>query len=146
MKFFTSLFFLALTTASFANVTFLRDSRPADGDKAVLTIKNAESRGEAEVLLTSTFNRMRNAQASTKVIVDERSMDCKFLSSKNKLQKVVCSDDRRPADGALIVITVKRNSYGTYDVSQSKTIVSRMTAQETTTVTKLTHNLKLVKF
>lgn len=135
---FSILFVSALLSAqSFATVIYSRDARPVDGDLKELKITNENSRHSAKVTLRTAFvSRMGGSYSDTTEVIG-MGMDCKAIAKGG----IICTDDRRPVDGPLTVVTVKSTRIG-YEAKLKTVFVSRMSGGDIVTEKTLAVGLK----
>ncbi len=137
MKFTLILALAAFSASSFATVTYSRDARPVDGDLKELKITKENSRHQATVTLrTALVDRLGGNVSDTTEVIGI-GMDCKAIAQGG----IICTDDRRPVDGPLTVITVKNTRIG-YEAKLKTVYVSRMSGGDIVKESTLAVGLK----
>ena len=109
-------YFLILTMFSFSafakDLVFSRDDRPVDGILTEISIKD-NSIGRSVVSLKTAYYDRINGRTVEETDLIGSDMEC-VIKRKEKILKVTCLEDKRPADGPLLELKIEINQDRTY--------------------------------
>lgn len=104
---------------------FQKDFRPVDGSLTQLFI--VQNRDQATYTLTIKKTLPRGASKSETI---GNEFTCKIISSRAGANKIECSVDKRPVDGALVTVYVVKNSSNYYEATQETKFFDRRSGKE----------------
>lgn len=136
---------LFISTSSLANISFSHDGRPYDGKFQKIQISDLIDSTQNFVKYTEIYHDRMQGMTVTNERSLGRNMDCIYFET-NVMEKIVCTEDDRPVDGALKVVTVELNENNLYDVTYFTSIVSRMRGGVVENTEVLARNLERDKF
>ena len=103
---------------------FSHDARPADGALTEITIASQKGTKKFDITLLTAIVDRRTGKPSEGTVVIGSSLDCTFMPTK-----IECSNDKRPADGALTEIKLVKDSK-TWTASRRTVFFDRQSGKE----------------
>lgn len=121
-----------------------RDQRPVDGDLQELFLNKDGSGTYSVSLHTNFYDRLAGREVDDTKSFGE-SMACVFKRNtvSTEIKSITCTQDMRPVDGDLTIVSIKKNSSGTYDAKLTKKFFDRVTGKNVTKKSNIADSLAI---
>ena len=143
---------LAPTDAKRSSLVFSRDLRPIDGALVEMTLEN-DALGKYNANLIKTFADQAGSKKQSEKLAS--NLECSFSKEEpsilarvdekpiDRLTKIICVSDQRPADGELKELTFEKVSGSLFSVSLRTAYFDRISGKQVDTTTVLESALML---